>query len=113
MDIMTILIIVCSVVGMIAITYSVKANKQIENIWNDREEFYSSDCDESLIQVKGFTIDHNTGELLWQVKYKSANFVVSDDNIKMYKYLTPQMVDIYEDAMCSTEDGKPSSIYIV
>ena len=111
MDIMTILIIVSSVVGIIAITYSVKANKQIENIWNDREEFYSSDCDESLIQVKGFTIDHNTGELLWQVKYKSANFVVSDDNIKMYKYLTPQMLDIYNKEMNVPEEDRPKTVW--
>ena len=111
MDIITILIIVGSVVGIIALTYSVKANRQMENIWDDREEFYSSDCDESLIKVKGFTINKNTGELLWQAEYKSANFVVSDNSIKMYKYLTPQMIDMYNYAMDVPEEDRPNSVW--
>ena len=110
MDIMTILIIVCSIVGLIAITYSVKANKQIEQMWADREEFFSSDCEESWIEVKGFTVDPPTGETLWQVKYKTANFVVGDNTIKMYKYLTPHMVDLYEDYFHTGENNRPKSI---
>lgn len=105
MDITTILIIVSSVIGIIALTYSVKANKAIEQKWNDRQEFYSSDCDESMVEVLGFNVNPETREIIeWRVKYGSATFPVPHNNLDMTKYLNEDEIKWKEDFINKKND---------
>ena len=97
-EIITILILVGMGISVAALIYSIKANKQLEQKWDDRQEFYSSDCDESMVEVLGFNVNPETREIIeWRVKYGSATFPVPHNNLDMTKYLNEDEIKWMED----------------
>lgn len=79
--------VVLSILCIIILIILRKHNKAI-NRWNDREEFYSSDCDESLIKIGGVSINPSTQEIVgWHVHYKNTVFYVPMNNMDLSEYV--------------------------
>lgn len=86
-----ILIIITLVIALIAVIVGYRSSKLQSNMneqLEDRQEFYSSNCDLGLINIIGVEINDDKKVNVWTVKYRSAIFSVSNNNMNLSEYLT-------------------------